>query len=368
MAPLSDQLLVVTILAYTAAMLGYAAEYAFGARGAVARAAGRPVAVEKSLVTAPASREPAGRNGLAERDRLDGRDGLAEMDGPVEPAVHLDAAEAVGAPPPPVDPAAPESRGNAAWAGRLAVAATVAGALAQVACLVTRGLAAGRVPWGNMYEFVIAVTLVGVLAWLVVLSRRPSVRPLGLYVALVAAILLGLAGMRLYAKAGPLVPALNSYWLRIHVSAAATASGIFLFGGVSAILYLVRSRYEAVTAAGAPLKFPATLGPRLPATDSLERLAFRLHAFAFPIWTFAIICGAIWAESAWGRYWGWDPKETWSFISWVVYAGYLHARATPSVRRTTTAWLAVVGWITMMINLFGVNLVISGLHSYAGVK
>ena len=93
-----------------------------------------------------------------------------------------------------------------------------------------------------------------------------------------------------------------------------------------------------------------------------------MHAFAFPIWTFAIICGAIWAEAAWGRYWGWDPKETWSFVAWVIYAGYLHARATPSVKRTVATWIAVLGWVAMMVNLFGVNLVISGLHSYAGVK
>jgi cytochrome c-type biogenesis protein CcsB len=169
--------------------------------------------------------------------------------------------------------------------------------------------------------------------------------------------------MRLYTKAGPLVPALNSYWLKIHVSAAATASGILLLGFVAASLYLIRYGYEA-----GKRRFPYSLGDRLPAAEALERLTFRVHAFAFPIWTLAIMCGAIWAEAAWGRYWGWDPKETWSFIAWVVYASYLHARATPSVRRTTATWIAVLGWVTMMINLYGVNLVISGLHSYAGVK
>jgi cytochrome c-type biogenesis protein CcsB len=214
-----------------------------------------------------------------------------------------------------------------------------------------------------MYEFVLAVTFVGSAAWLVVLARRPAVRHLGLFIALVEVLLLGLAGMVLYAPITPLQPALNSYWLAIHVTAAVIASGIFLVGFVSAAMYLIRLGYDE----GRP-GFPFTLGARVPDADSLERLTFRLIAFAFPIWTFAVIAGAIWAESAWGRYWGWDPKETWAFISWVVYAGYLHARATASVKRSTAAWIAVLGWATMLMNLFGVNLFFSGLHSYAGVK
>jgi cytochrome c-type biogenesis protein CcsB len=321
MAALSDQLLVVTILAYLAAMIGYAAEYSFGSRGAVARAATRVAARELVAV---------------------GSGGSDAVVGPAPPATRAD---------------------RAVLAGRLAVGLTVVGVLAHAATLVTRGLAAGRVPWGNMYEFVLTVCLVGAVSWLLLVLRRPLARHLGLYVTLALVVLLGFAGMRLYTKAGPLVPALNSYWLKIHVSAAALASGILLVGFVSASMYLVRSGYEA-----GKQRFPYPLGRRLPAAEALERLTFRVHAFAFPIWTLAIMCGAIWAEAAWGRYWGWDPKETWSFIAWVVYAGYLHARATPSVKRTATAWIAVLGWVTMMINLYGVNLVISGLHSYAGVK
>jgi cytochrome c-type biogenesis protein CcsB len=219
------------------------------------------------------------------------------------------------------------------------------------------------VPWGNMYEFVLAVTLVGAVAWLIVLSRRPNLRHLGLFVALTEVLLLGLDGMVLYIRVGPLVPALNSYWLKVHVTAAILASGIFLVGFVAAAMYLIRSGYDR-----GKRNFPYTLGPRVPAAESLERLTFRLHAFAFPVWTFAVTAGAIWAEAAWGRYWGWDPKETWAFISWVVYAGYLHARATPSVKRSTATWIAVFGWGTMMMNLFGVNLFISGLHSYSGLN
>jgi cytochrome c-type biogenesis protein CcsB len=319
MAALSDQLLVYAILAYTFAMLAYAVEYAFGSRGLVARLA---------------SRELVGAGGPAD----------IEAD--------------TGAPPSPVSDAR-----VAQISGRGGFGLTLLGAALHLGCLVTRGLAAHRVPWGNMYEFVLAVCFVGVTAWTVLLVRRPQLRPLGLFVTLALVVLLGIDGMLLYTKVAPLQPALNSYWLKIHVTAAIIASGVFLVGFVAAALSLVRTGYD-----DGKTRFPYTLGERLPAADSLERTTFRIHAFAFPIWTFAIICGAIWAEAAWGRYWGWDPKETWSFVAWVIYAGYLHARATPSVKRTVATWIAVLGWAAMMINLFGVNLVIAGLHSYAGVK
>jgi cytochrome c-type biogenesis protein CcsB len=328
MAALSDQLLVVTILTYLAAMMGYAAEYAFGTRGVVARVASRDLASVGASAPA-AAHSPEILEDLTPDS----------MSNP------------------------PRSRDRAAVFGWVAVGLTILGAAAHATVLVTRSLAAGRVPWGNMYEFVLAVCFVGVLSWLALLVRRPAVRPLGLFVTLVEVVLLGIAGMSLYTAAGPLVPALHSYWLAIHVSAAATASGLFLVGFICAVLYLLRARFEA-----GRTDFPYALAARAPAAETLERLTFRVHAFAFPIWTLAVMCGAIWAESAWGRYWGWDPKETWSFIAWVIYAGYLHARATPSVKRSTATWLAVAGWATMMVNLFGVNLVISGLHSYAGVN
>ena len=161
--------------------------------------------------------------------------------------------------------------------------------------------------------------------------------------------------------AGPLVPALNSAWLRIHVTTVATAGGVLLVGFVSAVLYLLREGYESGKAG-----FPWALAGRAPGADALERFTFRVHAFAFPLLTVGIICGAIWAESAWGRYWGWDPKEIWSFITWVFYAGYLHARATPSVRRRVATYLALLGWTALMVNQFIVNYFFTGLHSYAG--
>jgi cytochrome c-type biogenesis protein CcsB len=315
MAALSNQLLVVAILGYLAAMVCHAAEYAFGTRGVVARAAGRTASTAGGTAVLTAPPEPPDRR-----------------------------------------------RPPAELAGRAAVVALLVAVAAHAASLLTRAIAAERVPWGNMYEYLLSATFVGAVTWLVLLSRRPAIRHLGLYVALVNVLLLGLAQVALYVPVQPLQPALNSYWLLIHVAAAVTATGLFLVGFVAAALFLIRTGYDR-----GGRSFPFTLGPRIPAAEALERLAFRVHAFAFPIWTFAVIAGAIWAEAAWGRYWGWDPKEVWAFIAWVTYAAYLHARATPSVRRTTAAWLAVAGWFTMMMNLFGVNLFFSGLHSYAGV-
>ena len=335
MAELSNQLLPVAVLLYLAAMMCYLAEYSFGRRGAVARTAERP-ANQRELVSA----------------------GGPPTFAPVMPAPGAaEGAEDTTAP-----PARPGKRDRADSFGRAGVALTVLAVLVHAGVLVARGIAAGRVPWGNMYEFVIALSLVGAVAWLVLLVRRPTLRLLGLFVTLALVLILGFAGMVLYTKAAPLVPALNSYWLKIHVTAAATASGLLLVAFVPAALFLVREGYER-----GKRRFPYSIGRRLPAGEQLERLSFRLHTFAFPIWTFAIICGAIWAESAWGRYWGWDPKEVWSFISWVAYAAYLHARATPSVKKTTAAWFAVAAWGTMLINLYVINFVAVGLHSYAHV-
>jgi cytochrome c-type biogenesis protein CcsB len=317
MAALSDALLVVAMLGYLVAMICYAAVYAFGERGAVARVSAR-------------ERELVGAGGP-----------------PVVEVVE--------------QPAPPPARGF--WAGRLAAAVLVLAGVAQFGSLVFRGVAADRLPWGNMYEYVLAATSVAAVAWFVVMLRRPALRHLGLYVALTQVVLLGVAALLLYVPVGPLVPALQSYWLAIHVTAVAISSGVFLVGFVPAGLFLLRSGYDK-----GRLGFPFSLGERLPTAAVLERLSFRLHAFAFPIWTFgALIAGPIWAESAWGRYWGWDPKEVWAFISWIVYAGYLHARATPSVKQTTATWIAVLGFLTMLMNLFGVNIFFTGLHSYGGL-
>ncbi len=259
------------------------------------------------------------------------------------------------------DPSAP--RRAQRW-GTLAFGLTVVGALAHAAVLVCRGLALDRLPWGNMYEFGTAVVLVAVVAYLVLALRSPVLRHIGVFV--LAPVVLGMVGIGLflYVEGGPLVAALRSAWLAIHVTAAIIGFGIFLVSGIASVLYLVRSKDEQKPAEERGTGFVS----RLPESSVLDRLAHRTAVFGFPIWTFAVIAGAIWAESAWGRFWGWDPKETWSFIAWVIYAAYLHARTTAGWRGRPAAWVNVVGLVVMVFNLTFVNLVSSGLHSYAGVE
>jgi cytochrome c-type biogenesis protein CcsB len=204
------------------------------------------------------------------------------------------------------------------------------------------------------------------VSFLAVLSRAPQIRYLGLFVMFPVVVLMFLAGTVLYSNASPLVPALQSYWLAIHVTAAASSEGVLMVSSVLTILYLIRRRYDTRSAIGEPSRFD-TIGARLPAAVSLDKNAYRLAAFAFPIYTFGVIAGAIWAEAAWGRYWGWDPKETWAFIAWVVYAAYLHARATGGFRKYAP-WINLLGFGAITFNFFVVNIVISGLHSYAGLN
>ena len=318
-----DGLLFVAVVGYALAMLGYAGEQAsLRARRAVAA----PVRVRE----------------------LVGAGGPPVTDGPARSAA-----------PPVSPPVAPSS------AGRVALALTVLGWSVHVASLVLRGFAAHRVPWGNMYEFSSAAALTAVTVFLVLVARGRIDRALGAFVMAPVVLYLGLAGTVLYTAAGPLVPALNSYWIKIHVAAAVMSSGAFLLSGVLALLYLARSRYDVLVTARRPIRFPISLGAALPPAPALDRISYSVIAFAFPVWTFAVIAGAIWAESAWGRYWGWDPKETWSFITWVLYAGYLHARATAGWKGRKAAWVAVAAAGALIVDYYVVNIFVVGLHSYA---
>nr|WP_296067633.1 c-type cytochrome biogenesis protein CcsB [uncultured Actinoplanes sp.] len=324
MAELSNHLMALTVVAYLAAMVCYAGEYAFGNRSRIGRAAVRPAA-SRQLVGAGAP--------VADIPSV-----TVEVDGP-----------------------GPAKDRRAELVGRVAVGFNAVGVLLHLATLITRGGAAHRMPWGNMYEYILSAAFVASAVWLGVVLTKPAVRHLGLFATLALVVLLGADGMIAYTPVGPLVPALNSYWFIIHVSTIILASGIFLIGAVPAAMFLVRNGYDQ-----GRRKFPYTLGRHVPAAAALERLTFRMHAFAFPLFTFgALIAGPIWAEASWGRYWGWDPKEVWAFISWIVYAAYLHARSTPSVKRTVATGIALLGFVTMLMNLFGVNLFFSGLHSYA---
>lgn len=386
LASLSDHLYGGAMALYAAGMLGYAAEFAFSrfgrtdaevksaakagaSAGTVVARTAQPVrapalvgagvtsttgdaatpAAPAAAAPAPTSADAAGGNGAAGGNDAAGRDDAAGTDD--------------------------EQPARARMLGRIAVVLTVLGWALHLSSVLTRGFAAHRVPWGNMYEFSSMICLIAVSAFLVLLVRF-DVRWLGVFVTFPVLVYMGLAGTVLYVAAGPLVPALNSYWLKIHVVAAILASGIYLVSAVTTVLFLVKNRWEhqlAEVAAGRAEVTPAMrsrggIVMKLPAAASLDTLTYRLIAFGFPVWTFAVIAGAIWAEAAWGRYWGWDPKETWSFITWVCYAAYLHARATAGWRGKKAAAVSLVAFSALFVDYYVVNLFITGLHSYAGVS
>lgn len=257
--------------------------------------------------------------------------------------------------------------------GRAAVVVTVVGAAANVVSIVARGLAVGRLPLANMYEFVSVICAAATITWLIVLARTGA-RTLGVFVMTPVVVLAVVAGTKLYVPAGPVVPALNSYWKWIHVTTVAISSSILLVSGAASALYLLRGRFERtrgdqaeVAGGGAAVRSRSLLSV-LPSMVTLDRIAYRTAIVGFPLFTFAVIAGAMWAEVAWGRYWGWDPKETCSFITWVFFAAYLHARSTAGWRGRRAAWICVLGWASMIFNLFFINMVVSGLHSYAGLN
>ena len=293
-------------------------------------------------------------------------------------------------------------RRDAVW--RVASALAWSGVLTHLVSVTARGVAAGRAPWGNMFEFSSVIALLVVAAYLILVELRYRVRTLGGFALGYAALSMAAATAFFRTEPGPLVPALNSSWLLIHVAAAMLGSALFALGGVFSLLYLVQARREQRDAGSldaAPARpqimggsvdappgldgdadVPSYVGgaddpvsaglssrrrSRLPASEVLDRLAYRTIAFAFPIWTFAVIAGAIWAEQAWGRYWAWDPKEVWAFITWVVFAGYLHARATAGWRGTKAAVVGVIGFASMLVSYYVVNFVLVGLHTYGGV-
>ena len=309
----SDRLFMAAVGVYVLAMVLHAAEYA-GAR------AGRTPARVPAAVAAG------------------GGGGDLPADAPVD------------------DDAVPPGPSRAERLGGAAVNLVVLAAVLQLGSIVARGLAADRWPLGNMYEFTSVFCLAAVVTWLVVLRRAPGLRVVGLFVLLPVVVLLFLAGTVLYARAAPVVPALRSYWLVVHVTTITISSGLLIVPGVASLLDLLRRSGRG----GAFVE-------RLPSSAALDRLAYRTTIIAFPLYTFGVMAGAIWAEAAWGRFWGWDPKETVAFVAWVVYAAYLHARATAGWRSGRAAWINVAGLAVVLFNLFFINMVVAGLHSYAGL-
>ncbi|WP_138945211.1 c-type cytochrome biogenesis protein CcsB [Plantibacter sp. M259] len=251
---------------------------------------------------------------------------------------------------------------------RVGVSLTVIAFLLHLVADVTRGIAAGRVPWANMYEFAMTGTLLIVAVFLVVIARV-DLRFLGSFVIGLVTVLLGLATANFYVEVVPLPPALQSAWLVIHVFVASLGTAFFAIGFALSVVQLLQGRRERRLGLVQPsqgsgrLRFLLTL----PNAERLENLAYRVNIIGFIFWTFTLMAGAIWAERAWGRYWGWDTKEVWTFIIWVIFAGYIHARATRGWRGSRAATLAIIGFSAVMFNFVVVNVFFKGLHAYSGL-
>ena len=372
LAQVSGDFLIAALVIYSLAVLAFAGDFAFGrpSRAAGAARDTAEAAARVAELTAVGAAGTAGATSAAGGAATG--DGGAVADGPDGAAV---AGGADGAAPPAgADaaaglPARRQSAFRAIWeAGpwvRAAVTLSAIGMLAHLVAVVTRGFAVHRAPWGNMYEFVTALTCVAAIFFGYVVVRYRA-WALGVFVMGAVVVALGLAETVIYTAAGPLVPALQSYWLSIHVTAMTLATGIFFVAAVLGIMYLVAERYRARVAAG---KAPDGNGllARIPSSAQLDKLTYRTVVFGFPIWTFGVIAGAIWADQAWGRYWGWDPVETWAFITWVLYASYLHARATAGWRGRRAHYIQLLGFVSLTFNMLVVQIFITGMHSYAGV-
>ena len=262
----------------------------------------------------------------------------------------------------------PANRQRLLWA-RIGTSLTVLAFLFHLAGTVLRGIAAGRVPWANMYEFALTGTLLIVAVYLLVL-RRYDLRFLGAFLIGMIVLLLGGATIAFYVEVVPLMDPLKSIWLVIHVFVASLATALFAIACGISITQLLQARRERRTRASSDTARADGLGflRTLPAADVLESLAYRFAIVGFVFWTFTLIAGAIWANDSWGRYWGFDVKEVWTFVIWVLYAGYIHARATRGWRGTRSAWLCIIGFITVLFNFTIVNMFFKGLHAYSGLS
>ncbi|MBO8194842.1 c-type cytochrome biogenesis protein CcsB [Streptomyces oryzae] len=367
LAQISNYLIYSAMAVYVLAFFAYIAEWTFGSRSKVGRTA--------AALTQKAGDEgavPAQESGVSVRVKKEAGGGTAvlEKPAPAAPAspkiVTRSSSGRRGDLPDGPGAAAGDEQGD--MYGRIAISLTVLAFLLHCAGVVTRSLSVQRAPWGNMYEFSTAFSMVAVGAYLCFLLAKKNVRWIGLPLVTTVLLDLGLAVTVLYTDSDQLVPALHSYWLWIHVSLAIICGALLYLGFVGSLLYLFRDTYETkLLRGGKPGSVVSSIMERLPSANSLDKFAYRINATVFPFWTFTIVAGAIWAGDAWGRYWGWDPKEVWSFITWVAYACYLHARATAGWKGRKAAYLALLAFACFLFNYYGVNIFFNGKHSYAGI-
>jgi cytochrome c-type biogenesis protein CcsB len=343
---LSNAFLIAALVIYSLSVFAFAGDFAFGRPRRAAAARGQQESRDRAAALATVGGAATGTVAPA------------ATVSPVPPDGDLPELAALGI------PAFRAIRAAGRWV-MAAVLLSSAGVAAHATAVITRGLAVHRAPWGNMYEFVTALTCIAALFFLVVLIRYQA-WTLGVFVMGAVVVTLGLAETLIYTAPGDLVPALQSYWLDIHVTAMTLATGIFFVAAVLGFVYLWIDRYNRRVAAGRAAPGHGIIR-RLPGIEQIDRLTYRTVVFGFPVWTFGVIAGAIWADQAWGRYWGWDPVETWAFITWVLYAAFLHARATAGWRGRRAHYVQLLGFAALIFNILVVQVFIAGLHSYSGV-
>ncbi|MET9572737.1 c-type cytochrome biogenesis protein CcsB [Streptomyces virginiae] len=349
LAQISNYLIYSSMAVFTLAFFAHIAEWTFGSRSKVARTAAALTGADAAPAPAVQVRGKGGATAVLDRPKVTTRSGAGTRDVPDGPGA-----------------AGGTVQGD--LYGRIAVSLTALAFLVEAAGVVARAMSVERAPWGNMYEFSITFSTVAVGTYLALLALKKNVRWMGLILVTTVLLDLGIAVTWLYTDSDQLVPALHSYWLWIHVSTAIFCGAVFYLGAAGAVLYLFRDAYEGKLAdGGKPGRITSSILERMPSAASLDKFSYRINAAVFPLWTFTIIAGAIWAGDAWGRYWGWDPKEVWSFVTWVAYACYLHARATAGWKGRKAAYLALFAFACWIWNYYGVNILLSGKHSYAGV-
>ena len=373
LAELSNLAIVVTIVLYVLALIGFGADLASSSqRRSDARLAAQERKEAQEREMSPAS---VGASGV-EAEGATAAGGTAVAAGPgaestVGAGSGAGGSDALASGTAGEAPAASGGMSAQRFAFLLASAATVL----HLIGVISRALATQRVPWANMYEFATTSTAIVMVAFLAFSVRRTELRALGTFVVGPVLLVLLLAQTFWIVPAAELTPSLqNSHWIYIHIGVAIMATALSILGAVVASMQLLQAKHERVLAERAATEeFPEHWGrfghvlDRLPSSSSLEALSFRIHSVAFVCWTFTLIFGAIWAREAWGRFWGWDPKEVWTFIIWVIYAAYLHARATGGFRGSRAAGLALAGFVAVVFNYTIVNTVINGLHSYSGL-
>lgn len=249
------------------------------------------------------------------------------------------------------------------WLEHLALGMAFLGLAGNTVALIVRAIISQRPPLSNGYEFILTFCW-GIVATFIFAQIKFKVKALGSFVMPIPFLLLMFVIMTMGTEervASAIPPALKSQWLTFHVMTAMLAYGAFAISFGLGLMYLIKSRKEEENGKSIDNSWTS----RFPASPVLDELAYKIIGFAFPLLTLCIITGAIWANYAWGTYWSWDPKETWSLITWIIYAAYLHARLMYGWKGKRAAWLEVLGFIAVLFTFFGVNYFLPGLHSYA---